>query len=304
LGITQEQLTQLNNSIKSNLKPAFAMAGIANPISASILFGVDVIFRFVTLGTQIRKLLQEAQKSLEETVRSEGIFRVPVEVDITYSEVLGFFTKGNCQILYPMAYHQFKREREILVDKTNPGWQEAFDTLRFAYRILPEVYLDYKFDKNSVLDDLFGKWLDPGDPDFRSLVKEIKLFYTREETSISDLMQLLPEYSKLKLELMGVRLDLDTENTLEDLNSKIQDLVQTVVFGDEGMVKVATSFAVKQRIEQIENQITNLEEQERTLEEKPEQDRSEAERKELKQIKKRTDELEQMKERIESVATG
>jgi hypothetical protein len=303
MATVEDQLNQLKTSLSSTLGPVLAMAGVANPVSASVLFGIDMVFRFVVLGVQIRQALEQAKKALDKAVRTEGIFRVPIEVDMTFSEVLAFFTRGDCQLVYPIAYDQFKREREIIVDKKHPEWREAFETLALAYRVLPEVYFDFRFDNSPLLDDLFGKWLDPGNPDFRSLIKEMKPFFSAEDISIGDLMRLLPEYSKIKLDLMGAKLDAMTQKAVDDVNRQIHDLVWSAVFGDSGMAKTTTKFAVNTRIEQIDNQLSELKERKNVLQSKPEANRTEAEKKEINQINQRIDDLTKMKERIKS-STG
>lgn len=298
--VTESQLNQLNSSIQSTLKPILAASVVANPASASILFGVDMIFRFVTLGAKIREKINQSADTLNTAVRADGIFRAPIEIDMQFSEILSFFTEGNCQLLFPIAYNQFVKERQILINQSDPKWQEVFNTLVLARKVLPEVYFDLKFDNDPLLDRLFGKWLDPADPNFRSLIIEMKPFCLREEISLNDLAGMIPEYSRIKLELMGTKLELVTQTVLDKLNTDLRGIILEAITGDQGITKSVTKFSIDRVLEQIDNQIAELNSKKSTIEAKPEAERSEGEKKELQQFAKRIDELTKRKANISS----
>jgi hypothetical protein len=296
--LDEDKIKDLEDTLISTLKPAFAVATVANPAAASILFGVELVFRFARLGAQIRQELEKDQKPLDEAIRAEGIFRLPVRVAMKYAAVLSFIEES--ELNHPFAYDQFEAEREVITDKSHPGWQEAFDTLSVASRIVPELGDDLTLRDRPVLDDLYAKWLDPRKPNYRSLVVELKALGTKDALSITELKDLLPAYSRMKLESMGADLEELTENALENLNKKVGDLIWDAVLGKDGAAGEVVNFAVERRLEQIDNEATALRELKAELEKKAASELTDAEKGLLENIPKDLQALTRMKERIES----
>jgi hypothetical protein len=300
MAVTKEQLEEMNTSVQAHISPILALAGVANPVAAATVFGVDMLFRFVTLGAAIRDELAKAKKDLDTAIRTQELFRLPVEVSLEESVVVSFFTKGACRMVYPLAYEQLAEERQTIVDPAHPRWDEAMETLTVAYRLLPDLYHDCTFDESPMLERLFGAWLDPGNPEFASLFREAKLLVLPPEISIPSLQRLLPSYTRLRLELAGAASDAATAAALAAVNQKIQALVWTTVFGDKGAVTKVTKYAVDRRLEQLNTEIASLEARKAELEAIPEGSRSESQTKELKQVEKRITDRKQMKARIEA----
>ena len=295
--ITEERLKNLQNILNSTLDQAFAVTDIATRIATPVIFGMEMIFRFARLGLAMREELRNAQKKLDESVRAEGIFRITIQVNMSYAKILSFLK--DCNLLYRDVYVQLEPEREVIFDPKHPEWKEAKRILTLASQFLPEIYHDHRFNNNPILDDLFGKWLDPGNPDFRSLFKEMSLFYSKEEISRNDLKQLVPAYTKLKLNLMKARLDNLTEEELDKLNNTIGGLIWDALIGsDDNALKSLVQFSVEQRTQQLQEEINDLTEKENELKKIPENNRTEAQKKELEQIARRKKDLENQQKRI------
>ncbi len=298
---TPEKFTKVENTLKSTLNPVFAMAGIANPVTAAAMFGLGIIFRFLRIGAQIRRQNEAAAQALEQAVRSEGIFRLPVTVNLNFTTLVNFFL-NECELIYPLAYRQLEPERKILLNKSDPKWKEAFETLELAYRILPEVYFDRTFDDNPVLDDLFGKWLDPGNPDFRSLVRQLRLFLQQEELSSQGLQAMLPTFVRQRLEDMGVDVQTLTEEQLAAVNEQVGSVVSEALSGDEGLLQETLGFAVKKRQESLQSRLEELAGRKEELQGIADSQRSQTQFKELEQVSQRISDIESMLSRISTLA--
>jgi len=112
---------------------------------------------------------------------------------------------------------------------------------------------------------------------------------------------MLPDYSRLKLDLAGARLDAATTATVDALNASIQSIVWSAVFGGDGAARQVTSFAVKQKADQVATEQDKLTAVRTKLEQVAESDRTPGQQKQLKQIVKRLADLDQIKQRLAAV---
>ncbi len=297
----QEKITRVEETLKSTLNPVFAMAGVANPVVTAVMFGLGIIFRFVRLGAEVRRQNEAAEQALEEAVRAEGIFRMPVNISLNFSTIVNFFM-NECELLYPLAYKQLEPERKILLNKSDPRWKEAFETLELAFRILPDIYFDQKFDDNPVLDDLFGKWLDPGNPDYGGLVRELRLFMQQDELSIDGLQAMLPSFIRQRLNDMGVEVADLSADQLARVSEEVGGIVTEALTGDEGLLQETLSFAVDKRKENLESRLDELANRREELEGLARSEDTGNQSKELEQINKRIEETESMLGRISELS--
>jgi hypothetical protein len=295
---TVEELTEVQTGITNIVKPLLTMMGASNPIIAASLFGVEMLFRFLSLGSQIRAAIEAQKKRLEESVRAEGIIRIPVGVSTKFDDVLLFVEHPLFAARHPLIARQFAREIGILPDPQSPEFPEALRIMDAVRRVIPRVERDLQFRTDPVMDQVFGMWLDPGQPDFRSLVMEFLVLADKEELSLDGHCAAIPEYVRIKLRAAGARLDQATNEAAKQVNDQISKLIRGTLFGDKGAIKSSVKFAVDRRVEMIDGELNERAARKAAIEAKPEVQRSEPEKQELKDIAKRTSELTALRTRV------
>jgi hypothetical protein len=293
--VTSEELTKVEGSIAGAVKPVLTMLGATNPVTASVLFGVSVLFRFLRLGAEIRKAIDLARKELDATVRSQGIFRVPISAETSVTEVLEFFTRdATFPIRFPVLNKQFAAEIEALSRSGEPRFHDAIRTLTVVMRVLPDAVLDRRFDNSPLLDDLFGKWLDPSipEPDYRSIVAELRVLAGNGDLSLSGIAEQPNAFIVAKLRAAGASIDAATDAKLAAVNAQIRTLLLNAFLDpNNGVVKEAVKFTVDRRVELIQKDIDALTARKAELEAKAAAARTDDEKKELAGLTTRITEL-------------
>src|ERR1043166_1149145 len=133
---TKQELTDIQGGISAIVKPVFTIAGASNPITASALFGIEMLFRFLSLGKEIRAAIEDQRKNLDDKVRAAGILRVPVAVDTSLDDVLTFFVRDrDFPVLHPEMARQFANEIQTVQDPSSPDFPQALRVLDAARRI-------------------------------------------------------------------------------------------------------------------------------------------------------------------------
>jgi len=304
--VTSEELTKVEGAIASTVKPVLTLLGASNPVTASALFGISVLFRFLRLGAEVRAAIDQARKDLEATVRAQGIFRVPIGVDTSISDVQEFFQRDlTFPIRFPVLNKQFAPEIGRLSNRADPGFVDAVQTLRVVMRALPDAVVDGKFDNSPVLDDLFGKWLDPAlpEPDYRAMVVEIRALSDGSDLSLSGLANEPSEFIRAKLRAAGASIDAATDARLTALNAQIRSLLLNAFLDPNGgVVKQAVKFTVDRRVEMIQNDIDFLTARKTQLEGKPVAERSDPDKTELAGLTKRIAELTAFEAKVKASA--
>lgn len=298
MAVTLERLQNLESGMTRTLKPIFAVANVANPLVTALTFAVGMVFRFIKLGQQVRERKEEAQKLMDAAVRAEGIFRIPVRVKPDRMK-LAPFIRRDLKRIYPIAHEQLQPELKIYGDESHPDWADAAETLRIAAEIIPEVYLDLTFDDNPVLDDLFGKWLDPGNPQFGHMLRELKILMQNEEVSIPRLKAMLPAYAHEAIKNYHLDLSPGQEEALTAMSEELSGFIFGELVGDSGATAQALSFVVGKRQEALDAEIEELLEKRSELEDEALSGRAQP-TKTIQQIDKRLEEIETMKDRIAS----
>jgi len=298
MAVTLERLQNLESGMTRTLKPIFAVANIANPLVTALSFGIGMVFRFIKLGQQVRERKEEAQRLMDAAVRAEGIFRLPVRVEPDRMK-MDPFIRRDLKRIYPIAHEQLQPELKIYGDESHPQWAEAAEILRLAVEVIPEVYLDLKFDDNPVLDDLFGKWLDPGNPQFGHMLRELKILLQNEEVSIPKLKELLPAYAHEAIKHYHLDLSPEQEEALTAMSEELSGFIFGELMGDSSATSEALSFVVQKREEALDAEIEDLLAKREELEGEALEGRSQPS-KTIQQIDKRLEEINTMKERIAS----
>lgn len=294
-----DKIDELSETLETALAPALAAAGFSHPASSAVLFGLKTIFRFVRLGSKIRETLEAARKSLDETVRAGGLFRAPLWVSIDYTKLLNYFTGGECRIQFPDACEQLDEEIAILQEPDHPRWHEAFELLNLAYWKLPEMGKHGKL-KDPLLDDLFGKWMDPGSPDYRAIFREMRMLCGGEYFSLIRLREKLSEYVRMRLEMLGADLETITKERLKQVNDSLDEWIWDAVMGPEGAAKEAAEFIIERHLEYMDREIREVQNQKAALSVRSEDPPAGSETDSLRRLEKRLQELISMKKRIQS----
>ncbi|HHS13523.1 MAG TPA: hypothetical protein ENN03_07110 [bacterium] len=296
-----DKIEELSETLESALAPALAAAGLSHPASAAVLFGLRTIFRFVRLGSEIRESLEEARQNLDATVKASGLFRAPLWVSVDYTKLLNFFTGGEGRIHFPDACEQLDEEIAILQEPDHPRWQEAFEVLNLAYWKLPEIEKHGKL-KDPLLDDLFGKWMDPGCPDYRAMFREMRLLCGGECFSLHRLKRQLSEYVRMRLEMLGADLQTITEARLKQVNDRLDEWIWEAVMGPGGAAKEAAEFIIKRHLEYMDREIHEVQNRKAGLSVKSVDPPTGSEPDSVFRLEKRLRELMSMKQRIRSAA--
>jgi len=304
-----ERFNRVEQVLRDNLSPALTFFN-ANPtvvLLNTAMFGIEMIFRFLKLGSRIKKKLREAEMALDQKVRSEGIFRIPIHIGLQDTEVITFFLRGECQLSFPEIYRQMKPEIDVLINSSDhAAKKDAFDSLKVAYRLMWEsdVLTDKNLAKDPFLDDLIGKWIDPGNFEFRDLVLECKPFLAQQELSISALREMLPDYARLELNKEQNVTNKMTHEQLLAVNDAISEMTWDVLLHrEDNSIEKTMTFLVTHRIEVLHQEITELETRRDQLSALPPEEMTPARERELVQLNQRLDDKALMKERLESVDT-
>lgn len=296
---TEVELTELQGDISAIVKPVLTMAGASNPLIASALFGMEMLFRFLSLGAAIRAAIDDQKKKLDDKVRTEDILRIPICVDTTLDDVLTFFVRdADFPILHPEMARQFPDEIETVKDPSSPDFPEALRVLDAARRVIPRVERELRFKTEPIMDRVFGRWLDPGKPDFRTLVYDFIALADKQELSLVEHVDRIPEYVRFRFRAARVHLNTAAEDTAKEVNAKIRVLIHATLFGDKGAIESAMKFAVDRRVELIDAEVMGLADRKAAIETKTDADRSDQEKQELKDIAKRIKELGDFKTRV------
>jgi hypothetical protein len=287
---TKEELVEIQSGITSVAKPVFTMLGVANPVAAAAVFGVETLFRFLALGAEIRAAIEEQRKQLDTRIRTEGILRVPITVDTRLDDVLTFFVDDpDFPRLHPEMDRQFAAEIAAVQRPGTPEFPQALRMLDAARRIVPRIERTLRFEDDPLMDELFGKWLDPAKPDFRAMIQDYLTLANHRELGLDDHVARVSEFTRMKLSVAGATLDADTASALAEVNTKIRALVRATLFGDKGFIKDAVRFTVNERVMIIDGQVQDLNARKAEIQATDTSQLSEAAKEELKEELKTID---------------
>lgn len=300
---TEIELRELQNHISSTINPILSVSGVSNPVNSATVFGIEMFFRFMSFASAIRTAIEDQKKKLDESVRSEDILRVPIEVDTTLNDVLTFFVQdSDFPILHPEMASQFADEIEAVKNPTSPYFAEGLRVLAAARRVIPRVERKLQFTKDPIMDQVFASWLDPSKPDFRMLVYDFVAMADRCELSLDDHLREIPNHVKLRLRAARLQLNASAERAAAEVNDKIRVLIRDTLFGEKGAIQSAVKFAVDRRVELIDADLKELNDRKTTIEARGEGERSEQEKRELKDIARRINDLVNFKTRVKASA--
>jgi hypothetical protein len=247
--ITSKEIEQIRTTIDSSLKPLLPVAGVAAPQALAIEYGVDLLFRGIILGFQIKEAREAAQEEREKITGGRGLPYWPIPVDLKEIEIRRFFV-DQVKIFeerYPLLFSQLKDEISIFSQrKPIEKVKESFRVLVVAHDVASAIYDSRKFE-DEALQTVFGKYLSEDPPKFGALAREYASLRGGFETDAT-----LTEYAKT-LSSMYWHTRREADDIIEagevaeidrKLQEKIQGLWLNFAFGKDGLVDTTTKFVV------------------------------------------------------------
>jgi hypothetical protein len=280
---------------------ASTFGGAAQLLPTAISFGAELLFRFIRLGKMIRQKVEEQTGKLDTQVRAQGIFRNPISIDLTVTEISTFFN-GECQILYPRTATQFQKELAILNDLDDPQWKENLRFLRIARTYIHHYMNNKQLDEFPELQDLIGAWQDPSGVRYHDLALQIAKLIPDDSFSLNEWRDLMPSYTELMLRSERYKILTISEQNLLELNNQIRDLSwQMMTGGSNNTINLTLNFLVQERTLVINNQVTELNDKLKSLSAPPVDP---IKKPEIDQINTRVKQLGELKQKISSLVTS
>ncbi len=290
------------NKLLTALKPAFALTNQSEMVALAANYLIETAFRFIKLGSRVKQEIEKNRLALDAAIKAEGIFREPVHVGLDNTMVRNFWFNGRCKLLYPNAYQLMEPERTLFATGTEAEKQKAWKILKVACRVIPD-YLDDQKLSDPLLQELVGKWIDPGNKNIREIVLDLAPFLGEETFSLNGLKENLRAHTLEKLAFHQSRLDKLTEAQLQTVNTAINDLVWGALEEDDNSVDKTLEFLVNRRLLHIDEEIDFLN-KEREKWSDPDAEPSataterEARDKESRRMEARIKELEELKAKL------
>ena len=254
--MTETELTSFENSAGSVLRPALAIAGVANPIGSAASFALGLVFRALKLRARISKAKEDAAAGLAATVGQTGLVRVPVIVADPVAALKAVFVDDPFfPNVFPEVARQFKPEIERFKSPGVPD--DVVRTMRAVNRIilpaLPWRPAPRKF-SNPELNVLFGDLLAMEPPDLRRIVAEF-LTLDGDRNAARANEQINDDLVKLQVGLAVERLGGLQSEAETQLTAAIRQLVVAEFFGSSGAIASTARFVAVRRIDRLRSQI-------------------------------------------------
>ncbi len=253
--MTETELTSFENSAGSVLRPALAIAGVANPIGSAASFALGLAFRALKLRARISKAKEDAAAGLAATVGQTGLVRVPVIVADPVAALKAVFVDDPFfPNAFPEVARQFKPEIERFKSPGAPD--DVVRTMRAVNRIILPVFLGpapRKF-SNAELNVLFGDLLAMDPPDLRRIVAEF-LTLDGDRNAARANEQINDDLVKLQVGLAVERLGGLQSEAETQLTAAIRQLVVAEFFGSSGAIASTARFVAVRRIDRLRSQI-------------------------------------------------
>ena len=212
-------------------------------------------------------------------------------------------------MLYPNAYKEMEPERLLMVEGSKEQKKEAWKILAVAYRVIPDIAEDDEF-TDPLLNELVGKWIDPGQKNIREIVLDLTPLLCQKELSMDGLKDTLEAYAFQKLQFHQARLKKLTLQQLNTVNEAINDLVWGAFSDEDNSVAKSLEFLVHRRLIKIDVEINNLRKEQERLD-NPDPGRASAlaidpqiHERERNRVENRIKELEELRAKLSTVNTG
>jgi hypothetical protein len=296
-----QSLERFKGVFNQVFRTATSFGNPAQLLPSILTFGTELLFRFIRLGKMVRQKVEEQTGKLDTQVRAQGIFRNPISIELTVTEISTFFN-GEIQILYPRTAAQFQEEIAILNNLDHPHWKENLRFLRIA-RTYIHHYMDNKeLDEFPELQELIGVWQDPAGVRYHDLALQIAQLIPGDSFSLEEWRDLIPSYTKMMLQSERYKILTISEQNLAELNGQIRDISwQAITGGNNNTINLTLNFLVQERTLVINNQVNELNQKLKTLSAPPVDP---VKIPEINQINTRVQQLNEAKKKISALASG
>lgn len=263
----RERLEQL----PSLVAPLLTLADVAHPAIATVTYAYGVMMRILQLGSEVRDTVAHERDHLDAEVRTAGLFRVPLEVNVRELMLESFVELGRRR--YPLALEQLEDDVRVLDDSGHADRKGARERLSIARSVIPRVYDHYqrtgelRHPELPLLSLEHVQLLNPGEPRvFRALVANLHIerttLFEGDHASANLLGDRLPAYLQAQLRVERRILDATQQRALDRTVDSVRDLYWSFLFGDDeqpGVAEEAVDFLVERAIGRIENERSELE---------------------------------------------
>jgi hypothetical protein len=240
MALSDQQRASLER-LPSLVKPLLTLANAPHPFVATATFAYGVLLRILQLGSEIREAVAREGDVLDAQVRADGLFRVPLDVDLGDLEVASFVELGRRR--YPRALEQLADDVRVLDDPRHPDRKGARERLAIARTVIPRVYDHYERTGELRHPDLpllslgYLQLLNPGEPHvYRALVANLHLertmLFDGDLSSATLLRERVPAYVQAQLRVERQNLDEAKQQALDRTIDSVRELYWGFVFGD------------------------------------------------------------------------
>jgi len=250
-------------SLPAQVQPLLVLAGVTDPVIATVTYAYGLVMRVLQIGAEVRDTVAQARLDLDAEVRSAGLFRVPLEVDVQTIQLRLFVGPGRRQ--FPNALAQLEDDVRAFQDPRHPDRRRARERLSVASGVIPLVYDhlertgELRHRDFPLLSTAYLQLLDPGElAIYRSLVTHLHIERTTllegDTVSLNLLEARLPRYIEAQLRVEGVALEAAQQRELVHAKESVRDIYRSFVLGDDyrrGGVADAVSFIVARALERI-----------------------------------------------------
>lgn len=287
--MTRAELASFETTATSVLRPAFAMAGVANPQLAATLFAVGMVFRALKLRSEIKEAELAAASALAAGVRRESFLRVPILVSDPVAALIARFVDDPLfPQKFPVVHEIFKTEIEDLGGTDQERVRAAAEVLNVVNRLALPAHANgepLRFG-DPELQRMYGDLVAQSPPDWRTVVREHLLLEKHRNPLNIDQTALADDILQLQLTAASARLTSLTEAERTMLAAAVRTLVQTAMFGDAGAIRAAATFAAERKIEALTERLGEISARISALQSIPDGSRSSEERAELAKLQK------------------
>jgi hypothetical protein len=247
--LSPQEIGQIKSVTGSSLKSLLPLAGIGAPQALAVQFGVELLFRGIILGFQIKEVRDLAQQERNKIAAGRGIPYWPMPVSTIRQDVRRFFVEQRVLFnrRFPLLFEQLSSEVDVF-EKGNPPEkvEEAFRVLAVARNVVSHIYDSKQFEDRS-LQEVFEIHLKADPPQYAALARE----YARLRGDFSADLTLESYASLLAQAYLQARLTADDaiqEHEIEQvearLRQKVKDLWFNFAFGERGLVSETASFVL------------------------------------------------------------
>lgn len=288
--MTRAELANFETTATSVLRPAFAMAGVANPIAAASLFAVGMVFRALKLRSEIKQAESDAAAALAAGVRKDSFLRLPILVaDPTAALIAIFVDDDRFAVSFPLIDRIFRAEIEDLGGPNPLRARNAAKVLGIVNRFALPVHVNgepLRF-SNPELQRLYGDLIAQDPPDWRRVVMEQMLMEKNRVPINVDQSALADEVLRLQLNVSSSRISNLQAAEQQKLSAAIKTLVQTELLGNAGAIKDTMKFVGQRKIDALTDAVAEATARKNILEAKPEAGRGAEEKAELAALAKK-----------------